>query len=45
MHSSKQKDVDELYRLKDIAPAIIGIITVIICGVLFARFVTSYAGL
>lgn len=41
----RQKSVQELYRPKDVIPAIIGVVCAMTAAVLLANFVTSYAGI
>ncbi len=45
MQPSKQKEVKDLYPMKDIAPTVAGILVVLVVAVTFARFITSYASL
>ncbi len=45
MSHYRQKTVKELYRPQDVIPAIVGVMCALAVAVLFANFVTSYAGL
>jgi diacylglycerol kinase len=45
MSHYQQREIKDLYRAKDIAPTVVGVICAIAVAVWFARFFTGFAGI